>query len=491
MSEGEMLVDEYKLVNCVATGTNTQVWEVSEKTTSSPFAMKLLLPEAFADREQKAILKHEATVGKQLVHPNLVTVHKVVMNKQHGYIVMDYFRGQNVKQQIGNDLLGVHVRIRKLIEGLLQALSFMHSKGWLHRDIKPDNILLNKSSECRLIDYSLTSRASGAVGRMLGGKLKVIQGTRTYIAPETIRRERPQVATDIYSLGITLFEMLTGEPPYKGTSPNDLLKKHIAAKIPKPSEFNPNVTPEMDEWIVKMLAKKPSARPASVDALSAEFRNVKIFKEDVQELHDRRSKEAKAKQLESLDEAQRLDSRADALRVEAIKRGEKPAPAPQRAVKKAVAKRPVDPEPVAPAASAVPPQPVMQPPGYGYPAYPPAPMMPPPPPPMMPGYWPQPPVPGYGFPQPGPFVPPGAMPQMPMPPAPPYGAPAPPIAPVPPAAAQPAQRPAPPPPPPAQAPPAAARPAPAAPRQPAPPPPQPAKPVADDLPFMDELPNID
>ena len=165
----------------------------------------------------------------------------------------------------------------------------MHDQGWVHRDVKPDNILFNKASELRLIDFSLSTKAAGAMSKLIGGKEKVIQGTRTYISPETILKAPPSPQSDIYSLGITLFEVLTGEPPFRGTSPDDLLKKHLTTAAPPPSMINNNVTPEMDRFVLKMLAKRTKDRYKNTHELLAEFRNIKPYKEDVAE-RDRRMK---------------------------------------------------------------------------------------------------------------------------------------------------------------------------------------------------------
>lgn len=365
MSEGEIFVDDYKLINCVATGTYSHVWEVSEKGGGTSYAMKLLLSEAFQERDQIGVLKHEAKVAKSLEHPNLIRCHKCVVTKKHAYMIMDYFRSQNIKAQIGGDLAGVRARIRKLVEGVTLALGYMHEQGWVHKDLKPDNILLNKASEVRIIDFSLSMRI-GALAKMMAGskKKRVIQGTRTYIAPETLRRELPTPRTDIYSLGVTLFEVLTGEPPFRGSSPDDLLKRHLAEKPPVPSGMNPNVTPEMDRFVLRMLSKKPKDRHKDMHEVFAEFRSLKPFKEDPQERAERLKEEARLKHLDSLDQAHRLDSRSDALKSELGRTGS-PASAGKSTKPKPPPKPARTPPPRQPQ-----PQPAPQQPGYYGPAGP-------------------------------------------------------------------------------------------------------------------------
>ncbi len=426
----EIVIDEYTLLNHIATGSSTQVWEAIEKGGGDRhYALKLMLPEALAESEQKAVLKHEAKIAERFDHPNLIRTRKLVMTKKRAYIVMDYFRAPNLKMQLGADGVSLQIRVVRLFEQLCQALGYMHDQGWVHRDVKPDNILFNKASELRLIDFSLSTKAAGAMSKLIGGKEKVIQGTRTYISPETILKAPPSPQSDIYSLGITLFEVLTGEPPFRGTSPDDLLKKHLTTAAPPPSMINNNVTPEMDRFVLKMLAKRTKDRYKNTHELLVEFRNIKPYKEDVAERDNRIKKEQEERYKHTLDKSGRLDSRADHLKQrllrenpdlareevekkkkEAAEEAEKKKAlaaklARQAAKEKAQEKVPATrPAAAAPAAAAPPmpaPRPAPQmpayPPGYGYPQQ------------MPPGY----PVAGYppgypqmpGYPQPGGYPP--------------------------------------------------------------------------------------
>jgi eukaryotic-like serine/threonine-protein kinase len=346
----ELTVGNYKLVNCLASGQHSQVWEV---TDGSPrrLAMKLLLPQSLKEPELVSTLKHEFKTGSTFEHPNIIKYYEISTKKTHAYFTMELFSAPNLKQQIHNDLTGVHIRLKRLIELTALALEHVHSKGWLHRDVKPDNILMNKSSEVRIVDFSLASRAAGALSKMLGRKSGVVQGTRTYMSPEQIQGKPLSVQADIYALGITLFECLTGEPPFKGSTPKDLLLKHIGEPCPAPSEFNTNVTPEMDQVVLKMLAKKPENRQKSLNEFMAEFRNVTVFKEEVKEQRELSEKELAEQELKaSLGE--KLDSRMDALRTKlgtnapSAGQGTKP-PEKKPAPKKAPAQPPM-PQPPAP-----------------------------------------------------------------------------------------------------------------------------------------------
>ncbi|MGC1274368.1 MAG: protein kinase [Planctomycetaceae bacterium] len=324
MSDAELRIDDYLLVNLIASGHASQVWEVHD-AGGQGYAMKLLLPDAFKNQDQINVLKHEAKVGQQFDHPNLIRSIKFVKTKTHCYKLMELFRCPSLKNMLQSESTAVQSRFSRLVEQLCIALGYMHDKGWLHHDLKPDNILFSKASELKLIDYSLAMRRQGGLGKVFAGKVKVVQGTRTYIAPETIRKQYPTVQSEIYSLGVTLFEVLTGQPPFVGNTPNDLLIKHLSAKPPEPSIFNPNVTPEADKAILRLLSKKPAHRPKDMAEVGAEFRSLKIFKRDPIELAAEEDQMRKEEGL-GLSAKSRLDSRADAARTAA---GIAPPPRPE------------------------------------------------------------------------------------------------------------------------------------------------------------------
>jgi serine/threonine-protein kinase len=403
------LIDDYELINCIATGNATQIWEVRPQGNAQSQAMKILLPEAFKEAEQKKALKHEANVGKLLEHPNIIRILDFKMNRKHGYFVMEYFRGGNLKSLIRSDRPFVQAKAKKIIECLSQALAFMHDKNWLHKDVKPDNVMVTKGGEVRLIDFSLASRPGNMVAHALTKKANVvIQGTRTYLAPELIRRELLTASADIYSLGVLFFEILTGVPPFRTANPNDLLIMHVRDQPPPPSMLDSNISPEADKLVLKLLAKHPKQRPASMHEVFAEVRNLQLFNEDPI-VHARNKHEA---MMSSDAQAQedRLNSRLDAertasgtVRPAAPKPKPKPAPPIEKEKPKA---------PAAPAAQAPPQQPQAPYgyPGMGYPGMP------------MPGYPGAPgmPMPGYpGMPMPGfpgqPGMPMQGYPGMPMP----------------------------------------------------------------------------
>ena len=317
--DGRQSVDTFDLVESVARGNHTQVWEALDRTTQQTRALKLLLPGAFKDREQLGILKHEAKVGAALNHPAVIRVEGFKKTKTHAFLVMDHFPHPNLKRARKTDPAGTLALFPKIVEGVCQGLGHMHEAGWLHLDVKPDNLLVASDGEVKVIDFSLSAKPKGGLGALFGGKAE-IRGTRTYIAPEILLKKPATKMTDVYSLGITLFELLTGRPPFSGTDGNALLRAHVKEAVPPASGFNDNLTDQCDKFLSRMLAKKPETRHQSMAEVFAEVRGLDLFREDPVARRETLKKQAAEA---SLDAASRLDSRADAVRTE---KGIKPPP---------------------------------------------------------------------------------------------------------------------------------------------------------------------
>jgi len=412
-------VGNYELVAVIASGSSCQIWEGSDGNQS--WAIKTLLPEKLSDSEERASLRHEGKILQKLTHPAFVAYRDMSITRKEAYLVMEYFRGPNLKSVLKTNRVSIHIRFERLLEQICLGLQYMHDQGLVHRDIKPDNILFAKSGEMKLIDFSLTTRFKTGIAAAFSGKQKSIQGTRTYIAPETIMKRQPSPQTDMYSLGITLYEALTGRTPFAGASPNDLLLKHLMDPPLPPSMHEPNVSPELDRFVLRLLAKKPKDRFATMQEAYSELRSMTLFKEDPESLDERKKADEQKVQQASYEEV--LDSRKDAERTAAgitLPKSEKKAPPklPPKVKKPASPQKPAPQQQPAPQMYPVPPQ---MPPGYhmpmpGYPQQPVAQGQP-----MPPGMYPYQ-MPPAGYPQ---QWPPGGMPPMPVQPQPhpPQGSP--------------------------------------------------------------------
>lgn len=165
----------------------------------------------------------------------------------------------------------------KIIGQAAEGLYYMHTKNWIHLDIKPDNYLVGRDGTTKLIDFTIAERKKKGLSRLLHTQ-KVAKGTRSYMAPEQIRRKVCDERTDIYAFGCVMYELVTGKPPYTGDTPNDLLNRHLTASIPSPIVHNDNVTKDFSDLTRSMMAKKPDARPATMWEVVKTFRSIEVFK---------------------------------------------------------------------------------------------------------------------------------------------------------------------------------------------------------------------
>lgn len=273
------MLGQYRLLNLMMTGQTSQVWEATEVASGRHFAIKILLPEYASRREHREFLFHEAEVGIELAHPNIIKVVTVVKDTRP-HFVMDFFPGGSLKMRIMHKEQDfIKEKAHDILKQAATALAFMNAKGWVHRDIKPDNVLVNSAGEVRIIDFAISHKIRSGLGRWLRRKGPV-QGTRSYMSPEQIRNEQVDGRADIYSFGAMCFELVTGRPPFRGASNQDLLNKHLSEKPVSPATFNPEVTEEFGDLVLKMLAKKKEQRPANFHEVLIALRNIRIFKSE-------------------------------------------------------------------------------------------------------------------------------------------------------------------------------------------------------------------
>lgn len=284
MATEQGMLAGYRLLNHMVTGQTSQVWEVAEPGSGRHFALKLLLPEKVRSESDRKFLFHEAAVGMDLHHKNIIRVLKVSKDKQVPYILMEFFPGGNLKLRLNRKHPIVREKAHSILMQTASGLAHMHDKGWVHRDVKPDNILLNSAGEVRIIDFALAKRISrkrsGGLFGLFSGRGGKTAGTRSYMSPEQIRNEPLDERADLYSFGATMYEVLTGRPPFRGNSPNDLLNKHLKEKPTSPQIFERELTDDVAKLVLRMLEKKKSDRPKDLHEFLSQFRTMRVFKSD-------------------------------------------------------------------------------------------------------------------------------------------------------------------------------------------------------------------
>ena len=269
-----------KLETQLGLGRHCQIWEAVDTGSRARVAVKLIVPEKARDAGQRQLLEHELKVAKSVSHPTIIRIDRLSDEGGLPHLVMELFPHPNLKKQIAAGVEALVPRLQRIVTETGLALDHLHGHGWVHRDVKPDNILAAADGQVKLIDLAIAKRKPGLLGRLVGDKGPV-QGSPSYMSPEQIRGEPLDARADIYSLGCVLFELLAGKPPFASPNANDLLNKHVSATPPAIESLNPNATTSVSKLIRQMLAKKPADRPASMQEVLTQLRSIRFLERAV------------------------------------------------------------------------------------------------------------------------------------------------------------------------------------------------------------------
>ena len=287
MADINEVIGGYRLRTLLQTGQKSQVFEVVETRSNRHFAMKVLLPEAATDSEARAELFNDAEVGVKMAHQNVVRIHKVDRSKDRPFFIMEFFPSGSLRLRLqAKDTKFIKEHARKIFRGAATGLAYMNAMGYVHRDVKPDNILVNSVGDTKIIDFAITQKVKtgfekfkAGIGRMFGQKER-LGGTKSYMSPEQILKQNLDGRADVYSFGCTLYELTTGRKPFVGMTEQDLLGKHFTEKPMTPVSHNKELTDEFGHLVLKMLAKKKEDRFAGFHEFLIALRKVKIFKDE-------------------------------------------------------------------------------------------------------------------------------------------------------------------------------------------------------------------
>jgi eukaryotic-like serine/threonine-protein kinase len=265
---GELMAERYELEELVGTGGMSSVYRAHDRLLERDVALKVLHQQFVADTDYVERFRREARSVAQLSHPNIVTV--IDRGEQDGrqFIVFEYINGENLKALVEREGPLPEQDAVRLALQIARALGFAHDNGLVHRDVKPQNVLLNGDGQAKVTDFGIARSLDVKGGLTQTG---TVMGTSDYIAPEQARGSRVDAQSDIYSLGAVLYELLTGEVPFPGDNFVAVAMRHINEPPPSVRERRPDVSPRLDALIRRAMAKEPRDRFGSMDELCAEL----------------------------------------------------------------------------------------------------------------------------------------------------------------------------------------------------------------------------
>ncbi|MFJ5828067.1 Stk1 family PASTA domain-containing Ser/Thr kinase [Streptomyces sp. NPDC093089] len=273
MEEPRRLGGRYELGSVLGRGGMAEVYLAQDTRLGRTVAVKTLRVDLARDPSFQARFRREAQSAASLNHPAIVAVYDTGEDYVDGvsipYIVMEYVDGSTLRELLHSGRKLLPERTLEMTVGILQALEYSHRAGIVHRDIKPANVMLTRTGQVKVMDFGI-ARAMGDAGMTMTQTAAVI-GTAQYLSPEQAKGEQVDARSDLYSTGCLLYELLTVRPPFIGDSPVAVAYQHVREEPQPPSNFDGEITPEMDAIVLKALVKDPDYRYQSADEMRADI----------------------------------------------------------------------------------------------------------------------------------------------------------------------------------------------------------------------------
>lgn len=272
-------VGPYRIIKQLGQGGMASVFKAYHPALDRFVAIKVLHPAFKEDPNFLSRFQREARVVARLEHPHIVPIYDFAEHEGQPYLVMKYIEGVTLKARLAEKPLSKNEAI-EIIDAIGSALSYAHEQGVLHRDIKPSNILLSPDGGIYLADFGLARIAEAGASTL---SKDVMLGTPQYISPEQAKGlGNLDEGTDVYSLGVVLYEIVVGRVPFNADTPFSIIHDHIYTELPPPSQVNPHVPPRVEAVLMKALEKERAGRYADVASLVAAFRTAVLGLEGAQ-----------------------------------------------------------------------------------------------------------------------------------------------------------------------------------------------------------------
>ena len=264
------------------------IFRATDTRTGKPVAIKVPHPEMESDPVFFDRFHREQDIGKSLDHPAVMKVY-VDDHRSQIYMVMEWVEGRLLRKILDEVKVLPPDRAVKIALGICDALSYIHSHGIVHRDLKPENVMVDENDNVKLIDFGIAGQAGAR--RLTFAKLSQVMGTPEYISPEQVKGKRGDARSDIYALGVMLYEMLTGKAPFEGPNPFAIMNDRLLNNPVPPREVNPNISPELQEIIYRAIERDPKNRYANAHEMALDLQHPeKVGVSERPELHDWRKR---------------------------------------------------------------------------------------------------------------------------------------------------------------------------------------------------------
>jgi eukaryotic-like serine/threonine-protein kinase len=249
-------LDHYQIEQLVARSGMASIYKATDIGTGRPVAIKIPHPEMECDPIFFERFHRESDIGAKLDHPGVMKV-IVEEDRQRVYMVMEWVDGQLLRRAMSGRKFSPE-RAVKITLRILDALGYIHNHGVVHRDLKPENIMIDEDDNIKLIDFGIAANAGAR--RITFAKLSNTMGTPDYISPEQVKGKRGDARSDLYSMGVMLYEMLTGKVPFQGENPFAVMNDRLLNNPVPPREVDPSITPQLQEIIYRALERDPANR---------------------------------------------------------------------------------------------------------------------------------------------------------------------------------------------------------------------------------------
>ena len=265
---GYILSERYKLLKTLGEGGMANVYLAHDLILDRDVAVKVLRLDLQNDPDTKRRFQREAMATTELVHPNIVSIYDVGESNDQQYLVMEYVRGSDLKKYIVEHFPIPYQRVVDIMEQILAGIQVVHDHNIIHRDLKPQNIMIDENGNAKITDFGIAVALSDNSMTQTNSLL----GSVHYLSPEQARGGMPTKQSDLYALGIILFERLTGTVPFEGDSAVSIALKHFQEEMPSVRDFDPRIPQALENVVLKATTKDPANRYTSASAMAADLK---------------------------------------------------------------------------------------------------------------------------------------------------------------------------------------------------------------------------